>query len=55
MDGSWGMRLRSKVVLPEPRKPVRIVMGIGGDCIVMLFLSCVEVEMGVGMRVGGVG
>jgi hypothetical protein len=51
------MRLRSKVVLPEPRKPVRIVMGMGGDCIVMLVLSCVEVvvEMGVEIRVGGVG
>jgi hypothetical protein len=30
------MRERRRVVLPEPRKPVRIVMGIGGFDIVWL-------------------
>lgn len=30
MGGSWGIRLRMRVVLPEPRKPVRMVMGVGG-------------------------
>ena len=26
---SWGRRFRRRVVLPEPRKPVIIVIGIG--------------------------
>jgi len=29
--GSCGRRLRRRVVLPAPRKPVRIVMGMGGE------------------------
>ena len=28
--GSCGISLRIRVVLPEPRKPVMIVIGIGG-------------------------
>lgn len=28
------------MVLPEPRKPVRIVMGMAGGSIVMLFVVC---------------
>ena len=28
MVGSWGIRLRIRVVFPEPRKPVIIVMGV---------------------------
>lgn len=29
--GSCGRRLRRRVVLPAPRKPVRIVIGMGGE------------------------
>jgi len=29
-ERSWGRRFRRRVVFPEPRKPVRIVIGIGG-------------------------
>jgi hypothetical protein len=29
LERSWGRRLRRRVVLPEPRKPVMIVIGMG--------------------------
>ena len=51
--GNWGRRLRIKVVLPEPRKPVRIVMGMGiGGWDIDFGRLGVEVEGGSGI-VGG--